>query len=110
MGIYQDLLKSTPSDDEVADILTNLLAIAANAEDLIMPVERLIEGFNFQRTYEYFFNYSQVQMKQELYQDAFHSFIKSFNMAKEDGTEQSDLPRFKIQEIHTLNSFYQDFN
>lgn len=31
-------------------------------------------------------------------------------MAKEDGSDQQDLTRFKIQEIHTLNSFYQEFN
>ncbi len=31
-------------------------------------------------------------------------------MAKEDGSEQSDLTRFKIQEIHTLNSFYHEVN
>jgi hypothetical protein len=31
-------------------------------------------------------------------------------MAKEDGSEQSDLNRFKIQEIHTLNNFYHEVN
>lgn len=31
-------------------------------------------------------------------------------MAKDEGSEQSDLTRFKVQEIHTLNSFYNEFN
>lgn len=31
-------------------------------------------------------------------------------MAKEDGSEQQDQTRFKVQEIHTLNSFYKDLN
>lgn len=31
-------------------------------------------------------------------------------MAREDGSDQSDLTRFKVQEIHTLTSFYNEFN
>ena len=42
--------------------------------------------------------------------DAFKSLTKSFQMAREDGSEQSDLTRFKVQEIHTLNSFYHEVN
>lgn len=49
-------------------------------------------------------------MKQQLYQDSLKSFIKSYQMAKEDGSEQTDQTRFKVQEIHTLNSLYQDLN
>jgi len=60
-------LKAGVSDDEVADILTNLLACASNQDDLLQPVERLLESYNFDKTYEYFFNQSQVEMKQELY-------------------------------------------
>lgn len=65
MNIYTDLLKDA-SEDEVQDILTNLLACASNSSDLIEPVERLLEGgsYKFEKTYEYFFNMCQVQMKQ----------------------------------------------
>lgn len=52
----------------MADIFTNLLACASNSEDLIPTVDRLADGFKFDKTYEYFFNQSQVEMKQELHQ------------------------------------------
>ena len=44
MNIYQELLKKGTSEDEVADIMTNLLACASNQDDLIDPVERLVES------------------------------------------------------------------
>lgn len=47
IGIYQDLLKDGPSEDEIADIMTNLLACAANQVDAIESVTRLQDGFNF---------------------------------------------------------------
>ncbi|CDW76997.1 signal recognition particle 72 kda protein [Stylonychia lemnae] len=109
VNLYTDLIKSA-SEDEVQDILTNLLACASNSDELISPVERLVESFQFEKTYEFFFNLCQVQMKQQLYQEALKMFIKSYQMAKDDGSEQSDLTRFKVQEIHTLNSLYQDLN
>ena len=31
-------------------------------------------------------------------------------MAKQDGSDQSDLTRFKVQELHTLNHFYNELN
>ncbi len=31
-------------------------------------------------------------------------------MAKEDGSDQSDLTRFKVQEFHLINSFYHALN
>lgn len=110
MGLYQDLLKTGVSEDEVADIFTNLLACASNSEDLIPTVERLADGFKFDKTYEYFFNQSQVEMKQELHQQALQTLLKSFAIAREDGAEHAELTRFKVQEMHTLNSFYQEFN
>ena len=110
IGIYQDLLKDGASEDELADIMTNLLACAANQPDAIVPISRLQEGFSFQKTYEYFFNLSQVLMKEERYQEALSALLKSFGMAREDGADHTDLSRFKVQEIHTLNSFQQEFN
>jgi hypothetical protein len=49
-------------------------------------------------------------MKQQLYQDAYKTLAKSYQLAKEDGSEQNDMTRFKVQEIYTLNHFYHDFN
>jgi hypothetical protein len=59
VNLYTDLIK-TASEDEVQDILTNLLACASNSDDLIDPVERLVESFKFEKTYEFFFNLCQV--------------------------------------------------
>ncbi len=49
-------------------------------------------------------------MKQELHNQSLQTLLKSYALCKEDGSEHSELTRFKVQEIHTLNSFYQDFN
>jgi len=44
VNLYTDLIKSA-SEDEVQDILTNLLACASNNDELLAPVERLVESF-----------------------------------------------------------------
>ena len=31
-------------------------------------------------------------------------------MAREDGSDKSDILRFKVQEMHVLNSFYTNIN
>lgn len=36
--------------------------------------------------------------------------LESYDVAKQDGSDQSDATRFKVQEIHTLNNFYNAFN
>jgi hypothetical protein len=54
---YQELIKKA-SDDEVSDIVTNLLACAANQEESISAIEQLANGLTFDKTYEYFFNLS----------------------------------------------------
>ena len=68
-------------------MITNLLACASNQQDQIQNVERLADSLQFEKTYEYFFNLCQVQMKQSLYQDALKSLIKSYGMAKEEGSD-----------------------
>jgi len=37
-----------------------------------------------ERTYEFFFNYSQLLMKQQLYHEAFKILLKSYDLAKMD--------------------------
>lgn len=49
-------------------------------------------------------------MKQQLHQEALKVLITSHQMAKQDQSDISDQLRFKVQEMHMLNSFYQDFN
>ena len=50
------------------------------------------------------FNQSQVLMKSGDFDAAMETFLSSFEMAKEEGSDQADAARFKIQELHMLNS------
>jgi hypothetical protein len=43
-------------------------------------------------------------MKKGDFEEALDSLIRSFELAKEDGQDQADAGRFKIQEYHMLNS------
>ena len=67
MNLYQDLFGETQEDEELSDILTNMLACDSNQDpESIKQVERLVEKTSgeVERTYEFFFNLGQVQMKQ----------------------------------------------
>jgi predicted transcriptional regulator len=67
VNLYQDLFGETQEDEELSDILTNMLACASNQDpESIKQVERLVEKTSgeVERTYEFFFNLGQVQMKQ----------------------------------------------
>lgn len=55
-------------------------------------------------SYEYFFNRSQMMMKKGDFEEALDSLLRSFEIAKEDGSDVSDAARFKVQEYHMLNS------
>lgn len=78
-------------------------------------VERLIEktegaGGEVERTYEFFFNYSQLLMRKQLHLEAFKALVKAYDLAKVDEDSlHGDLARFKVQELHTLNSFALGF-
>ena len=87
-----------------------MLACSSNYPESIPSVTSLVEGTTFEKTYEYFFNLGQVQMKQQLLQEAMQSLLTSFKQAKEDGSEQSELSRFKVQELHLLTSFCNELN
>jgi|688.fasta_scaffold533143_1 hypothetical protein len=43
-------------------------------------------------------------MKKGLFEEALRSLLKSFEIAKEDKSDSTDAARFKIQELHMLNS------
>jgi tetratricopeptide (TPR) repeat protein len=63
---YQDLYANAEDDEEKGDILTNMLACASNFTEGIPIVESLISKQGEERTYEFYFNLCQVQMKQAL--------------------------------------------
>jgi hypothetical protein len=74
-----------------ADILTNILACASNfpsssfaaARDQVDRFVSKTEG-QVERTYEFFFNQSQLLMRQQLYLEAFKTLLKSYDLAKLD--------------------------
>ena len=110
MKLYHDLFATTDDQDELADILTNMLACASNQDDAaIFQVQKLVDKTSgeIERTYEFFFNLCQVQMKQQLQEEAFRSLVHSYSLARQEDESNlhGDTTRFKIQELHALNSF-----
>jgi hypothetical protein len=65
-----------------------------------------------EKTYEFFFNMSQVLMKKQLQEEAFRCLVQAYTLAKQDEESvlHGDLTRFKIQELHALNTFSQEFS
>jgi ferritin-like metal-binding protein YciE len=65
VNLYLDLFQNAgEEEEELADILTNMLACASNQDssEARAPVEKLVEKTSGQveRTYEFFFNLCQV--------------------------------------------------
>lgn len=93
-----------------------MLACASNQEsDVAETVIKLAEKAKqaeTENTYEFFFNLSQVQMKQQLHQEAFKSLLESYELSRQEGEHQheADQARFKIQELHALNTFSGQFS
>jgi len=119
LGQYTDsidnletILKSnTVEGDELSDLLTNLLACSANQHKSIERVDNIIKSQEeFHHTYEFFFNESLALMKKQQFEEALASLLKSYELAVKEGSDQTDAARFKIQEYHTLNNFYNGFN
>jgi hypothetical protein len=65
LNIYSDLIKSA-QEDEISDLIINILACCSN-DPAIIPTADLVlnnaANTSFEKTYEYFFNLSQVQVK-----------------------------------------------
>jgi hypothetical protein len=50
-------------------------------------------------------------MMQQLHQEAFRSLVRSYELAKqEDDQLHGETTRFKIQELHALNTFCHEFS
>lgn len=97
--------------DEICDILTNLVACGSTKAEHIDKVKQVVSTCEpFQKTYEFYFNECQLLMREQLYENALKMMLESYDVAKEDGSDQTDATRFKVQEIHTLNNFYNAFN
>jgi hypothetical protein len=92
---------------------SNIQGTKEERAQAVGQVEKLVDKTEgeVERTYEFFFNYSQLLMKKQLYLDAFRTLVKSYDLAKQDEDSlHGDLARFKAQELHTLNTFALGFS
>ena len=117
IAIYCKLIEDGQlAEEEVSDVASNLLACGSNAIESMPKIDNALRvvGSHLEKTYEYVFNEGLVQISKSLYKQALNSLLTSYQLAlkEEDGgpLSQADLVRFKVQEIHTLNSFYQQFS
>ena len=50
-------------------------------------------------------------MRQQLYQEAFKALLQSYELARSDEDQlHADQTRFKVQELHALNTFAHEFS
>lgn len=93
-----------------------MLACASNqdkdAAEIAIKLSEKVKQNETENTYEFFFNLSQVLMKQQLHHEAFKNLLESYELSRQEGEHQheADLVRFKIQELHALNSFSRQFS
>lgn len=90
--------------------MTNLMACEANEPTLGGEIDQLLiqKGLTVD-SFEYFFNKAQSQLKMRHFTEAVTSILKAKERAERDGEFESDLARFKTQELHMLNSIVECF-
>lgn len=90
--------------------MTNLMACGANEPTLGGEIDQLLiqKGLTVD-SFEYFFNKAQSQLKMRHFTEAVTSILKAKERAERDGEFESDLARFKTQELHMLNSMVECF-
>ena len=102
------------SEHDQNDFITNILACSANDVTQADTVEETLNKMGHESAsssvYELFFNQSQSLLKCQLFEDAIKSFLKAHEVAVGENSFSSDHGRFLVQELHTLNSFYNGFN
>ena len=93
------MLKSDLSEEDMMDILTNYLACQSSIDhDDLEKLENMLNNFKAEKSYEYFFNLSQVYLKEKDLEKAHEILMQAYKLAKTDeqfeGTEEE--ARFKI--------------
>ena len=89
------------------DLLTNLVACAANQVQLFDQVQDTIDKTKVEnvQVYEYHFNMSQALLKKKQFKECLEAIGTSRDLLKQEGEHatEADNARFKIQELHMLN-------
>lgn len=109
MATYESVLKTDLSSEDIIDILTNYLACQSSVDAVdLEKLENTLDNFKADKSYEYFFNLSQVYLKEKSLEKAHEALMQAHKLAKaEDGFDGSEEEaRFKIQEMHFLNQLY----
>ena len=97
--------------DQVDDICTNIAACAANQPDLCDKSEKIFAEFAGQlESFEFKFNQSLINLKQQDFSAAIMSLLQAFEKAQAEGCSAKELTRFKVQELHMINCFQAVFN
>jgi hypothetical protein len=61
-------------------------------------------------SFESSFNQSLISLREQDFSGAIFQLLKSFEVANAEGASQKDLVRYKVQELHLLDSLKKAFN
>ena len=106
---YQEILDQDADldQDEVADIATNYLACQSsigNKQDVEKFIAKYCESSSFEKTYEFYFNLSQVYLKDQCTEASLKQLRDAYEKSKQDDSYKDDQIRFKVQEMHFLSN------
>ena len=79
-------------------------------------VEKVIEEYcsdpsiQEEKHYEFYFNLSQIYLKDDDPEQALHYLREAFKKALNDNSITDDNVKFKVQEMHFLNELYKYYN
>jgi hypothetical protein len=73
-------------------------------------IAKYCEGSNFEKTYEFFFNLSQVYLKDQCTQESLKQLRDAFEKSKQDDSYKDDQIRFKVQEMHFLSNLVNQYS
>lgn len=104
VATYQEILDDGTNEldqDEVADIVTNYLACqSSNLGSSTQQVEKFISKYcespQFEKTYEFYFNLSQVYLKDHCTDQSLKKLREAYEKSKSDDSYKDDQIRFKV--------------
>lgn len=114
-NVYKNILQRNDQDidtQDKSDIIVNLLACencqsGSNLDSILKLIEQQ-QGYD--KTYEYYFNLSQIYLKEGRSQEAFASLSEAQKLALKDDALKDDQVRFKVQEMHFLNELFAQYS
>jgi len=115
MKSYLNILTSEGKNleaDEVSDIIVNYLACqSSTSSKSTEEVKKVMAQFSgFDQTYEYFFNLSQVYLKDDMVDESLKCLRSAYDKAVKDDSFKDDQVRFKVQEMHFLNELQYQYS